>query len=69
MVDVTYEGSRGPVEIEVGFMRFVVVKPGETVSVPDKIAKGDPSAGLGGLLDQTDAWSEAKKQTDPKPKP
>jgi hypothetical protein len=60
-VELTYIGARGSVEIETAPTVFTVVKAGETVTVPDALAKGDPKAGTGGLLDQPDNWVEAKK--------
>lgn len=65
MVDVTYKGPHAAVEIEVKPEVFVVVKHGESITVADKVAKGDPDANLGGLLDQPDNWVE---KNAPKPK-
>lgn len=68
-MDVTYIGPHNAVEIETkshvpGTLAVLaVVKNGETVTVSDAVAKGDPKAGLGGLLDQPDNWVEAKKAT------
>lgn len=67
MVDVTYKGPHNAVEIEVKPQVFVVVKHGETITVADKVAKGDPTENLGGLLDQPDNWAEAKKPAPDKP--
>jgi len=68
MVDVTYTGPHNAVEIEVKPEVFAVVKQGETITVADKVANGDPAAGLGGLLDQPDNWT-VKAKPEPKPKP
>lgn len=61
MVDVTYTGPHQAVEIETKPGVFVTVASGETVTVPDAVAKGDPAKNLGGLLEQTDTWREVKK--------
>jgi hypothetical protein len=64
-MDVTYVGPHNAVEIEVKG-QFVTVAKGETVTVPDVVANGDPAENLGGLLDQPDNW---KPKAQPKPKP
>jgi hypothetical protein len=66
MIDVTYIGRYPEVEVEITAGSFTKVKNGESVSVPDKLAKGDPDNDAGGLLDQPDNWAEAKKTPAPK---
>ena len=60
-IEVTYVGPHNAVEIEATPGTFTVVASGQTIEVSDKLAKGDPAANLGGLLDQPANWVEPKK--------